>query len=212
MNIRDFLVSFAYEFVTWVCIAACFGGIWHCLNKGNRKGAVRWGIGLFLSIIAMIVLQVYRHMHEPAALQAEQPYVTVNNVEMDSLKAGSSPTVRFGLDNGRQTSIVNLRRISWRLTPFVPEKYLTYLPGAKTERFELTPHQKMIERWTFLGLVLTQGQIDDLNAKPPNAELYFFADGDYSNESGTHSMPTCFRYDPDFPNHIALCADGIKIE
>src|SRR6266478_5210460 len=67
---RDFLLAFAYEVVTWVCIAGCVGGIFYCLGKRNRTGVILSGIGLALSVITMFGLLAYRYARANDVKQA----------------------------------------------------------------------------------------------------------------------------------------------
>jgi hypothetical protein len=140
----------------------------------------------------------------------ETPYVALNATEMDALTEGANPVFRFVIENGRLNSTVTFRRISFRITPFTPEKFLTYLPDGYTQKFVIEPHQKKMARWVFNGVTFTKEQIAELNAKSPNVELYFFAEAEYSDETGTHPLSACWRYDRDFPNHVAFCADDMR--
>lgn len=168
-------------------------------------------IAIGIAVIGLSGTAVY--LFAPAAIliqPLEKPYLALNTTEMDALTEGATPVLRFNIENGRLNSTVKFRRISFRVTPFAPETFLTYLPEGYTQKFVIPPHQKVTARWAFNGVILTKEQIEDLNANPPNAELYFFAEAEYSDETGTHPLRACWRYDKDFPNHVAFCADDMK--
>lgn len=203
-------------FISFVCstflFVICMGFAMVYFGKGKRyrKTALYWGIpSLIFAVIGSVSGWYFFTSPAPATI-LEQPYVAITNTELDVLSAGEPPVFRFKIENGRLSSTVHFRRISCRITPFVPEKFLTYRPEGFAQTFVIPPHQAVLARWSFDGLVLTQDQINDLTAKKTNAELYLFAVGEYVDETGTHPLRACWRYDRDFPNHVAFCAEDMK--
>ena len=216
MNIRAFLLDSAYQIVTWVCIAGCFVGISYCWGKRNWKWLVLWSIGLCLSIVAMLELLAYQHRHKPPPIQVPQPekqYAVIKSERIDEFVAGKSPLVTFTIENGPGEAVLTVSNITFRLTPFIPERYLKYNNDTMPRTTNMGPHQTFtLQFFPPDGRTLTQGEIDDLNADPPVAELYLYARVSYSNGSGTYPLGICRRYNKNFPNHLVFCEDLIKIE
>jgi hypothetical protein len=146
------------------------------------------------------------------AQPSEKQYLSIAGSDLEPLTVGKSPSFTLTLENGPGDTTVNFSDVSIRFTPFVPEKYLIYTPKAP-EQLRFTPHKKAVMKWIFNELVVTQDQIDDLNAKTPLAELYFFAKGEWTDESGIkHAFPFCYKYTTAFSNRVAYCSDDIKIK
>jgi hypothetical protein len=141
----------------------------------------------------------------------EKPYMFVTESRMDELIADKSPVVIMEIQNGPNESTLIFTDVSCTFTRFVPEKYLTYTKGRDSQKMKFAPHQVLTAKWDRKVDVLTQDQINELNAKQPTAELYFFARGEYTDDTGKHPLNLCWKYDKDFPTHLAICVDDITI-
>ena len=207
------IVAFAFAFHYWQQLQLPRVGP---RKKDRMRKLMRiWIIiGIGIAVIGVSGTGVY--LFAPAAIliqPSEKPSVFIKESQLvEPLADGKYPTVMFIVQNGVSESKGSFSNVSIKFTPFVPEKYLTYQNGPPAQRFRLAPHQGITVRWELKDLVLTQDQIDDLNAKPTLAELYIFARGEYSDETGTHPLNFCRRYDPTFPNHLVFCEDDLKIE
>jgi hypothetical protein len=143
----------------------------------------------------------------------EKPYMFVNDSRMDELAADKPPTVMLEIQNGPTESVLIFRNTTWKLTPFVPEKYLNYIASDDDpQTIKFAPHQTLLVKWTPHTPIITPDKIEDLNASPPRLELYIFARGEYSDENGKHPFNVCWKYDREFPTHIAICKPDVKIE
>ncbi len=186
-------------------------------QEKKRRLAKIFGILSFVcAIVAVVAGAVYYLRPARPLIQTvgppEKPYVFIKDSELEPLIAGKNPVVKFALQNGPIESVVTFTNVSFALTRFVPEKYLKYLNAEDPGKTKLAPRQVITQRWTFFALVLTQDDIDELNAEKPTAELYFFARGEYTDETGKHPFDFCRKYDKAFPNHLVFCGDDLKIE
>jgi hypothetical protein len=179
-----------------------------------RKFMRRW---IYVAIIAAIIglIGAANYYLAPIAIltqPSEKQYLSIAESNLEALTVGTSPSLTLILENGPGDIIVTFSDVSIRLTPFVPEKYLTYTPKER-QQSRFTPHKKMAIKWIFNELVLTQEQFDALNAKTPSAGLYLFAKGEWTDESGNkHPFPFCYQYSNLFPTRIVYCSDDIKIQ
>jgi hypothetical protein len=185
-------------------------------REKKRRLAMVFGIISFICAVVTVIAGAIYYFHPVQSVvqvvgPPGKPYVFIKDSRVDTLTVGANPVITFALENGPVESTITFTDVSFKLTPFVPEKYLKYLKGNEPQTFKLLPHQVVTVRWTFFTLALTQEQINELNEKNPSAELYFFARGEYTDETGTHPLPWCRQYDRDFPNHLAFCADDMKI-
>jgi hypothetical protein len=142
-----------------------------------------------------------------------KPSVHIKEVELKPLEPGKGkgPVILISLENGPTKTTLVFEHISNQLTHWVPEKYLKYNYFTPVQQFALEPNAPIVARWSFDNLELTKEEIDQLNATPPTAELFFFAKGKFVDESGNeYPLRACWRYDKDFPNHLAVCRDNIS--
>jgi hypothetical protein len=194
----------------------------------NRKEKPRlskamWILSVVFAVASSIAGYLYYLTPPPPAViqkigEAAKPYVTIKEVLLDPLVAGKKPILKMRIESGVGASSINFSDITFKLTPFVPEKYLKYHKAKKPlvgthQSFDFTAHQSYDARWEGPDeLILTQSQIDDLNADKPTLELYIFARGKYQTEAGAGSMDVCFYYDKGFSNRVAICQPGVKVE
>jgi len=180
----------------WICVSAVAAII-------GSGGTIAYYFG------AQIVQTIIQVQPPPKAS------VRVTNTDLKPLEPGKGkgPVLLISLENGPTKTTLVFEHVSHQLTHWVPETYLKYNYFTPPQQFVLEPNAPIVARWSFEYLELTQDEIDELNAKPPTAELFFFAKGKFVDESGNeYPLPACWRYDKDFANHLAVCADDVKME
>lgn len=142
----------------------------------------------------------------------EKPYLFIKVAKMEELTAGKAPVVMMEVQNGPNESTFFFKNVTFKLSVFVPETYLHYDKNEPLNKPKAAPRQILLTRWVQESLILSQEQIDELNAASPTKELYAFAQGEYTDETGTHPLNVCWQYDRDFPTHLIFCRDNIRVE
>ena len=145
------------------------------------------------------------------AVQLEKQSLFVNSATMEPLVPGKPPVAKIAIKNGRGETKLVFTRVSFFLSHLVPERYLKY-QESPTQTFVFGDHQAQMAEWTGNQAVLTEDDINDLNAEPPMAELYVFAKGEYSTDTGNRRLDVCRKYYKSSAPELAYCADDIKIE
>src|ERR1043166_1487860 len=144
-------------------------------------------------------------------VQPEKQYVSIINSAVE-MSANESPALSVVVENGPGDVTITFRDVTPTYTEFVPEEYLLYKQNVESS-LKVTPHNHVTHKWRFTQLTLTQANIHALNDKPPQAELYFFGNLDWIDESGqTHTLPFCYEYTTELINHLAYCPQRIKIK
>ena len=194
-------------------------GVGQRKKRRMRKLMWRW---MWVSIVAAIigssgaVVYYFGVQIVQTIIQVQpppKPYADIKETTLQPLEAGKGPVVLITIENGPVKGTVVFEHVSYQLSHLVPEKYLKYNYFTPPQTFLLEPHGGIVGRWAFEYVKLTQEDIDELNAKPASAELYFFAKAKFVDESGNKTpIRACWRYDKDFSNHLAICADDVKIE
>jgi hypothetical protein len=146
-----------------------------------------------------------------SAAQPEKQSIFIKSATMDPLAPGKSPVAYIAFQNGRGETTFVISDVTLVLTHFVPEKYLKYRP-ARTLTLPFGDHQANMTAWKEDELVLSQDDINDLNADPPTAELYVFGKGEYSTDAGPRRLDFCRKYLKRAAPELSFCPDDIKIE
>ena len=181
-----------------------------------RLSKIMWILSAAFALASSVAGYVYYLSPGPTPLiqtigPPEKPYVTVEHSELEPPTAGKQLVTKFDVKNGPVASTVTFTNVTYRVTPFVPETHMTYFEEKDAQTVKLTPHQIVSFRWES-KIVLTQDQIDDLDADEPRAELYVFARGEYSTIAGKEPLEFCRKYDRKFEKRLVFCRPNIKIE
>lgn len=147
---------------------------------------------------------------QPAA-QPEKQSVFVKSATMEPLVPGKPPVAKIAIKNGRGETTLVFSKVTFFLSHLVPERYLKY-QESPTQTFVFGDQQASMAEWTGNQAVLSQDDINDLNADPPMAELYVFAKGQYSTDAGQRRLDVCRKYYKPSAPELSFCADDLKIE
>ncbi|MEY2561166.1 MAG: hypothetical protein QOG51_1581 [Verrucomicrobiota bacterium] len=193
---------------------AIMGGHWH-----DRKSRLIWAV--ISSAFGLVVIVsggiYYLSPAPPVIIQnvapAEKPYLFIKESWMEELVAGKSPVVMLEIQNGPTETTLVFSKITFEFTRFIPEKFLKYNERGDGKTTHAGPHQTFTARWhSDKTAVLSQEDIDELNATEPTAELYVYGHAEYTDETGTHPLNACWKYSKDFPGHLVFCREDVKIE
>jgi hypothetical protein len=147
---------------------------------------------------------------QPTA-QLEKQSLFIRSAKMEPLVPGKPPVAKIAIQNGRGETTLVVSNASFVLTHLVPEKYLKY-QTSPTMKFVFGDHTANMAEFTGNQIILSQDDINDLNAEPPMAELYVFAKGEYSTDAGKRRLDVCRKYYKPSAPELSFCADDIKIE
>jgi hypothetical protein len=226
-NVRPRLTAFLFDsifqVVTWVGIAACLGAIFYFLSKDNMRGTYWGGAGLVILILLMIAMVGDRHFFQNSSAQPtisptsartkERPYVFIHENALTKPLTGGQPiSIRTVYENtgpGEVRVTFKNSTAAFRVDDNRSLKYAPYDPAA-TVSFTIPPQRRSETFFSFRDPLFTDEDIKGLH--DGRAKLYFFARGEFKDESG-RKYPLDFRfvYDPE-SGGLFVCADSITID
>jgi hypothetical protein len=213
-RMSNFLSTIFFVIGALVFAVACV--YWDKGGYRNNWFALGWGVLGYLLLGGGAACAFYKDVIEPSKAvdtsPKERPYVfTHENVITKPLTGGESTTIRIMFENtgpGEVTVTMKNSTACFVVDGRRALKYAPYDPAA-TISFIIPPKHRGE------GILRFPGQLTDADIRglhEGRAKLYFFARGEYRDESG-RKYPLDFRrkYDPEMPGLLAVCEDSITI-
>lgn len=213
-RMSNFLSTVFFVIGALVFAVACV--YWDKSGYRNNWFALWWGSLGYLLLGIGAACAFYKDVIEPskavATIPKERPYVFVHKEELTKpLTSGEPVTIRVGYENTGPGEITLTTRNSTACFIVDGSRSFKYAPYDPTALVSIAiPPKHRSEVILKFPLQLTDADVKAV--LDGRAKLYFFARGEYKDESG-RKYPLDFRriYNPELPGSLGVCEDSITI-
>ena len=175
----------------------------------------RW---IYVAVIATAVAFIGAAGYYLGPPTKAHAYAKIVDSQLIDLAVGKSATLSFVVENAGLIEISgSVGSVTWQFNDTAHPQSLKILPmkpGAdSTSTFKLVPGERRTFIMPYETLKVNEDQLKRLNEHV--AELYFFANGEYRDESGNkYPLPYCRRYEhrAQTQGYLVYCDDDIKVE
>lgn len=201
-----------FGFLGLAAISGGFLGVFSLLGYWQNKET--WGIWALYCLIIFTVtagfLTWQKRIWERPPVAAPQPdkraYVFIKYSWLEKLTEGENAVIQLVFqNNGQSEAQIRIWNNTYRFVAEPPfDKGLRFLP-SETLNFSLAPNAEVRGR-LISTFIPTEGHIEDLiNGK---ARLYFFARGEYKDETGrAYPLPFCRMWNKSVDGNLVFCPD-----
>jgi hypothetical protein len=214
----------------WVLTALWFlagvggtGAFWYYLSQKAQHSALWTGFFTGVVLLLTISLQIRNNLikEEQPAVEAGAPTAPERRPQVFFKQSafvgrlGDNANMAVDLLLGNSGAVEArgaFENISFRFEPSPFAKELRYLAEGTSGKFDLAPSQEANIRIGSM-LPLTPQMIAALVSDPPQARLYIFAKGWYSNPEGStkYDLSFCRIYHPSMPGNLIYCPSDVAV-